>query len=537
MRRAGIACCLAALLAGPAGAAAPPPSERWVVVVAPAFRAAVAPLVAHRQAQGMRVTVLDSSTVLSAQDVRNGDGGKLRKRLRELWRDHAGTSYVLLVGAGEAGSLAQPERFVVPALSGAAGRMKGEPTDAGYGCRDGERLPAVAVGRLPARTEAEARAMVAKTLALEKAAGPGGWKRRLTVLAGIPAYNPVVDRLVESIAFARFERINPLWRGKVVYTNPLSRFCLPDDQLRTRALAYLAEGQAFTLYLGHSSAEGLYGGQAAFLNRADWGRLAGSGVFVTFGCNGCQLRGKRAFLAGGPPDEEGYGVAAVRNPRGPAAVLGSHGICFAAMVQLAADGLFRRAFSGPLPRRLGECWLGMLEGLERGKIDFLTYHMLDAVDGDSSIPQTTQRAEHLEMFVLLGDPALRLPEMPGGIRLRHPLRMRPGKTLLVRGSLPVDLHGARVRATLERSPSSVPEGLVPVPKEPGAARDRALLANHARANDFIVAQSEATAEGDGFAVRLEVPARLPWPRLALRVHARTKHGEAMTTELIALPQP
>ena len=45
-----------------------------------------------------------------------------------------------------------------------------------------------------------------------------------------------------------------------------------------------------------------------YLDRDDWAKLAiprGSGVFVTFGCNGCQLNGE-----GG----EGYGVAAVRNP-------------------------------------------------------------------------------------------------------------------------------------------------------------------------------------------------------------------------------
>src|SRR5262249_20672666 len=120
--------------------------------------------------------------------------------------------------------------------------------------------------------------------------------------------------------------------------------------LRATARSFVEQGQAFTLYLGHSSAEGLYGGSSApFLDRDDWAKLAiprGAGVFVTFGCNGCQLRGQ---------DGEGYGVAAVRNPRGPVAVLGAHGICFAAMVQLAADGLFQKTLQGALPARLGAC--------------------------------------------------------------------------------------------------------------------------------------------------------------------------------------
>src|SRR5262249_33734211 len=155
---------------------------------------------------------------------------------------------------------------------------------------------------------------------------------------------------------------------RALYTNPTSRFCLPAKDLSARAFDYLREGQAFTLYLGHSNAQQLYGGPGVtFLDRSDWGKAAlphGGGVFVTFGCNGCQLEGA---------DGEGYGIWAIRNPTGPAAVIGSHGICFAAMVSLAADGLCRRAFRGTLPPRLGPAWLALLGGVAEGKIDGLTY--------------------------------------------------------------------------------------------------------------------------------------------------------------------
>jgi hypothetical protein len=480
---------------------------QWIVVTAPAYRKALAPLVKHRKAEGLRVKVVETAGE-SAQ--------KLRDRVHKLCKAHEGPSYVLLVGA---------IKGRVPALTGTVGRMKGEPTDNGYGCPKGSRLPTVAVGRFPARSVTEAEAMVARTLAYE-ADGPGEWKRRLTVLAGIPAYNPLVDRLVESLAMARFARLDPAWTGRAIYTNPASPFCVPDKQLRTRATGYVQEGQAFVLYLGHSNPLGLYGGRARFLDRDDWARLkipSGRGVFFTFGCNGCQLAGR-----GG----EGYGVAAMRNPSGPAAVVGSHGICFAAMVQLAADGLFASTFTSKVPARLGESWLALEKGVAEGKIDDFTYNLLNGVDGDPKIPQAVQRQEHLEMFLLLGDPALRLPDLADDLTLKIPARARPGERLLVGGQLPARLEGARVRVTLERRVSARPADLKRLPAEGDAGRDAVMQANHERANRFVLASAEVKA-GREFSARLGVPGKAPWRDVIVRVYARK--GEAEGMKAVAVP--
>src|SRR5579884_3742738 len=442
------------LAAVPAFAAA---EAQWIVVTAPAFHKAIEPLCQQRKSQGLHVIVVQTTDVLSREDIRAGRGNKLREHINKLCRDHHGPSYVLLVGALSTERLDQAESIVLPSLSGTVGRMKGQPSDNGYGCLDEGRLPAAAVGRFPARSEEEARGMVAKTLEYERTTQPGAWRRRLIILAGIPAYNPLVDRLVEGLALARLSRLSPMWTGRAIYSNPQSRFCLPDDQLHQRALQYVQAGEAFTLYLGHSNAEGLYGGRARYLDREDWSELRiprGKGVFFTFGCCGCQLRGDEG---------EGYGVAAIRNPNGPVAVAGSHGICFAAMVQLAADGLFESTFAETVPQRLGDAWLAIKNGLAKGKIDDLTFRLLDAVDGNKAIPQATQRQEHLEMFVLLGDPALRLPRMPEDVEVKTEQGITPGQKLNVSGKVPARLAGARLRLTLERTVNSVPEDLEAVP--------------------------------------------------------------------------
>jgi hypothetical protein len=502
---------------------------QWIVVTAPAFRDAVGPLCEQRKDQGFRVVVVQTSDVLDAKQIRTGDAANLRGHVNKLCREFKGPSYVLLVGAVEAGKLAEPEKLVTPALRGTNSRMKGQPSDNGYGCPGEGLQPSVAVGRFPARTVKEAEQLVQKTLAYERDDRPGEWRRRLTVLAGIPAYNPFVDELVEGLAVARFDKLDPSWTGRAIYHNPLSRFCVPDALLHGRALDYVQAGQAFTLYLGHSNARGLYGGKARYLDRDDWAKLIikrGAGVFATFGCNGCQLSGE---------DGEGYGLAAMRNPNGPVAVFGSHGICFAAMVQLASDGLFKSTFADKQPERLGAAWLGLKEGLARGKIDAVTYRLLDGVDGDRNTPQATQRQEHLEMFVLLGDPALRLALLPVDVKLRIDGDVAAGKTITVRGEAPARLAGAKVRLTVERPASSEPDDLELLPKEPGAKRERIMLANHERANRLVLVTKEVSVRDGRFEAKVELPAKLPYPRLLVRAYVATDKKEGVGVASLPLP--
>lgn len=520
------------LLAGRGGGlrgASPPPAAppRWVAVTAPAFRAAVEPLAEHRKAQGMEVRLVQTTDVLALRDIRTGDASRLRDHVLGLCREAKGDCYVLLIGAVEPGTLADAETKVLPPLRGTVGRMKDQPSDNGFGCLGKELLPSVAVGRLPARSLEEARQMVQKVLAFERDDRPAPWRRQMTVLVGIPAFNPLVDRLVESMALARFDRLDPSWSGRAIYHNSTSRFCVPDDRLRERALEYVQAGQMLTLYLGHSWAGGLYGGKVPYLDRDDWAKLTikqGPGLFATFGCNGCQLTGREG---------EGYGVAAIRNPAGPVAVLGSQGICFAAMVQLASNGLAESLLAAQPPQRLGTAWLRLKEGIAKGKIDDLTYQMLDAVDGDLKIPQATQRLEHLEMFVLLGDPALRLPQLPLDVQLQASEPAVPGKPLTLRGQLPAHLAGARLRLTLERPLTSTPLGLEPLPAE-GPERARVMLANHDRANQFVLQTREAVVRDGRFELTWPLPEKLPWPRVLIRAYAATERRDGMGVLVLPL---
>lgn len=501
--------------------AADPQLVQWIVVTAPAFRTAIEPLCAQRRADGMQVVVIQTTDVLSADEIVALDARKLVECVRGQLRQHPGPSTVLLVGAVLGTGLPEPAACVVPALPGTVSRMRGQPSDNAYGCPNGDPLPTVAVGRFPARTVEEAQDMVRKTLAYERTPQPGLWKQHLTVLAGVPAFNPVVDKLVETLALGKFGQLDGRWTVRALYHNPNSRFCVPDNCLHNRASNYVEEGQAVTLYLGHSWAKGFYAPNARFLEREDWAALKiryGPGIFAIFGCNGCQLWGT---------DGEGYGLAAMRNAGGPVAVLGSHGVCFAAMCQLAADGMLRSVGSGQMPDRLGDLWLAVKQGIAFGKIDPLAFRLLDAADGDTRIPMDVQRLEHLEMFLMLGDPALRLPRIPEGIHLEAEGRIAAGGVLKVEGVLPPAFAHATVHLRLERPLTSTAADLHSVPAGPPERRNQILLANHERANQFILMEEVLSVRQGRFTAIFELPDRLPWSNLVIRAYALSGSQEVI----------
>jgi hypothetical protein len=522
------------MLVGLTWAGRSPAAEKpqWIVVTAPAFKEALTPLCDHRSAEGLRVVVVQTTDVLSATQIRDGDASALKEHLQKLCEKSNGPSYVLLVGAARAADPATAAKIVVPPLVGTVGRMKGQPSDNGYGFRDKQPAPSVAVGRFPARSKADVRQMVEKTLAFERDRTPGAWRNRVTLLIGNPGGHSAIEKrfaelFIQQIAGTRFDQVHPLWTGRSVIHAPVSPFCVPDDRLREVSLRYLKEGQLFTLYLGHSEADGLWSGGARFLSREDWAQLKtahGSGVLFSCGCFGCQLKGD---------DGEGYGLAAMRNPGGPVAVIGSHGESYGAMGQLAADGLLECLSRAEPPARLAEYWLAVKSGLAQGKMDPFIFWLYDQADGSGGkVAMDVQKQEHQEMWMLLGDPALRLPVCPPSIRLASRDVIAAGKEIEVTGVLPPDFSRVAVKLTLERPTGSKANDLEPLPMDTEKAR-KVMMANHERANTSVLATAEVQPRNGRFRWSVKLPENLPWSRVTVRATSATE--TQMAIGVLVLP--
>ena len=201
------------------------------------------------------------------------------------------------------------------------------------------------------------------------------------------------------------------------------------------------------------------------------------------------------------------------------------------------DGLLRCCAEAPFPARLADYWLAVQDGLFEGKIDGTTFTFLDLEDGAAGkVPLSVQRAEHLEMWTLLGDPALRLPLLPLTVSLRATSPVSPAARLNIEGDLPENLAGARVRVSLERAIGSRPGDLQTLPElsaDGAAERERMAAENNNKVNNRTISTASATAQGRSFACSLEVPANLAVPMVVVRAFAEA--GNEIAEGVLKLP--
>jgi hypothetical protein len=461
----------------------------WIVLVAPGLKDAIKPLAVRREAEGWDVTVIEAEENPTAA----------MRRIAEM----AGTGRpccVLL--AGDYWPAAGSNR--TPAGVGLWLRMKGRPTDLPWAA--GVKDPMIEVGRLPARNPAEAKIMVDKILAWPTEAAHLEAFPRAQLVAGHhgapQSMATLANRLTNSLTLRLVKKLPPGWRFSGVSANDGSPWKVTAGDLTSMAKRMMTTRSTVLAYMGHSGPDGAVSGNSVFLTNDDWRALPPDGprpgLFLTCGCYSCELA----------PQVEPYGFTAIRSPGGPPAVIGSHGETWASMGYLAAAGLIDRLTEEPAPVRVGSLWLGVQQGLSKGKISAATFAMLDMADGtQGKVPLAQQRQEHLESWMLLGDPAMPLlpPVLP--IRINPPDAPVAGKPFRVSGSLPATLAGDSVRIHIETHPAAVR-------KLPGTAGK-----DGPKIQSVVVASADAVSVGTEFSANVELPEALPAGPWIVRVES------------------
>lgn len=375
------------LAAGPAGVRAPELaawrndglrsrlSADYLVLTTAALAPAAERLADLRRAQGLEARVVDMAAVADEFGAGVASPHAIRDFLaftRTGWRK--APRYVVLAGAGTLDYrdlLGFGGNLLPPLFVRSTGGLFA--SDNRLADSDGDGLPEMAVGRLPVTTAAELDAYVDKLAAYESAAGGEDWAGRALFLADAP------DRGADFAAAS--ERIaGVLPAGYTAERIDLT--ATPLDQARGELFQALGEGVSLVNFLGHGGLDRLSG--AGLLANADVPALTNAERLPVVTAMTCTVN--RFGVPGVPP----LGELLVDRPGGGAVAVWS------------ASGLSVNAAAGELAERfyrlLGE------PGADRlGDLILLSLKDFSALGGDDSL---------LDLYNLLGDPALRLRRAP-----------------------------------------------------------------------------------------------------------------------------
>lgn len=459
---------------------------QWIAVVAPGLEEAVQPLVKQRRTEGWEVTVIPAAP----------DPAPAMKQIAALAAKSQPCCVVLAGDFSDKG---------VPAGKGTKLRMTGQPSDLPWSAGT-----AVETGRLPARNAEEARVMVGKIL---------DWPRKQRTQMAFPsaallaghhaapeAFTKIADNLTNTLAQRLIARLPAAWTMDAAVHIDGSPWQVSGSDVRTAAAQMMSTRATLFAYMGHSSPSAAFSKSDMLLDVPEWRKLPVDGprpgLFFTCGCFSCQVH----------PQHESFGLAAIRAPGGPPAVIGSHGESWSAMGYLAMSGLTAALEKKPV--RVGEYWRAAHEGLEKAEISAAEFAMLDMADGtQGKVPLDQQRAEHMEMWMLLGDPAMPLAPEPHALKVKATAE---GSALKVTASVPAAQAGATFCITIERHPAAVPDDLPAVP-DSGTERQKASRDRRRLAAEIVFASAEVKAGGTSLTATIPIPANPPAKPWTVRV--------------------
>ena len=381
-----------------------------LVVCPPALEPAMRPWMNYRERQGRVVKVITPSPTAA----------ELSEQVRKFVKLHPNLRWVTLVGDAGPGPHQTPTHILKAEVNIHFGSEPEIASDNPTADIDGDGVPDVAIGRLPADTPAELTRMIEKIQRYEQHP-PGIWKRQVNFVAGVGGFG-FVDTLIEMVTKQFLtDGIPPDYCTSMTYGSWKSVYCPSPPAFHTATVERLNEGCLFWVYIGHGNRYTLDrvnvpGGQHHILDVRDMPKLkarTGPAIAVMLACYTGAFDSPKDCLA-----EE-----MVRAPGGPVAALAGSRVTMPYAMAVLGNGLLEQHFVSQR-ETLGEVFLHAKRGLvaepseaeelgplakNRQLLDMLAH----AVSPKPSLVEA-ERREHLALFNLIGDPLL---------AIRHPKRL------------------------------------------------------------------------------------------------------------------
>ncbi len=259
-----------------------PEGGDYIVVTHPDFVEAVQPLVTQRQAEGLRVVVVTTEQVYDAYSNGRPDPQGIKDFLYEAYRNWPAPAprFVLLVGDASydyRDRLQGKYKDLVPTHlldTTYVGETASDNWFVRFGSDPEDYRPSMAIGRLPAQSVDQVKAMVDKILRYEQAAPDGDWRARALLVADDDeqTFTTMSDILASDYLTSTYD-IEKVYIGQAANPNEA-------------VLNALNQGVSFVNYVGHGSLD-VWGAEKA-LKSADLDKIDNAGgrwpMLVTMTC-------------------------------------------------------------------------------------------------------------------------------------------------------------------------------------------------------------------------------------------------------------
>ncbi len=272
------------------------------------FSQALEPLLTYRQEQGYRVTAVSLNQIYDEFGFGQQSAAAIRRFLEyasENWQPPA-PQYVLLVGDASVDRPGQSSSANLLPTSLVRISYNGFIASDTWFALNENGIPQMAIGRFPAQTAVQLKAMVQKTLTYENSAASNYWSGGALLVADDdePEFDVISDSLASILAENGFQ-IHDLHMAE-------------NDNIRYEVMSAINQGVGILNYVGHGSErvwgdEFVFGGDDVRLLKNQY-RLP---VFTTFTCsNGAFAQPQTPSLAEELLWAENGGAAAVIAPSG-----------------------------------------------------------------------------------------------------------------------------------------------------------------------------------------------------------------------------
>jgi len=382
-----------------------PEAADTLVVCPPDLHAGLEPWLEYRSSQGHVISIIPpkrDAQSLTAAIRQIAKAGKLKN--------------VVLIGDVPNGAANTPLDRCVPThyVTAKINTRWGSPptiaTDIPYADLDGDDLPDLVVGRIPADTPDELSRVIAKVLRYERESKDGAWQRRLDTVAGIGGFGVMADTLIEAAGRQVFMQAVP--KGYEMRHAAVKDAKPNDSDIRTTACDRLNEGSLAWIYMGHGSPTELdyvptAAGPASLLSLNDLPKVCcprQSPLAVFVACY------TGAFDVNGECLAEELAIT----PDGPVAVIAATRVTMPYGNTVFGYELLRACFNDR-PTSIGEAMrLAACRTMHADADDKLRPSLDSIAQGISPAPVDlpAERREHILMYHLFGDPLLRLRLAP-----------------------------------------------------------------------------------------------------------------------------